>query len=117
MSAKFERRDGFSFIPRNNDITELEETLLNVSFDNQVAYDIMDIQESIKQAKIIKRVCLYNVLLYPMMWTFTRMFFGKEYAQERTAVYKLSMKYLRKKINAEQFTKILQDMMNDGKII
>lgn len=116
MSAKYEDRDGFTFLPTKK-LSEFQETILNVAFDNQIHFDILEAEELVKEKKVLKRVCIYNIVLFPLQYMFTFMLFGREYASERKILFKLSIKYLRKKITVDEFKKELNNMVENGKML
>lgn len=120
MSANYEKRDGFTWVP-DKTLNKAQETLLNISFDHQINSDILEAEmklyEQTSEKKVLRNVCLYNVILFPVQYIFTLLLFGNSYAKERTILFKLSIKYLRNKITVEQFKNDLQKMIADGKII
>lgn len=115
MSASHKPIDGFVYFPET--LNQFEEAMFCSQFDVQVDYDVMDIQKELKDNKILKRVCLYKLVIFIPEIIFTFIMFGRKASGYKVKESKLYYQYFRGRITIEKFKKELTDIMNSGNIV
>lgn len=114
MSASYKDRDGSVYFPHR--LNQFEESMFCMQFDAQVEFDILDIKQEMKENKLLRRVCLYKILLFIPEFLLTFCLFGFKTSTLRMTETKLYWKFLRKQISYEKFEKDLTKLTKSGKI-
>lgn len=103
MSAKYNDKDGMAFIPKGKGkIDPLVVSLIESVFDEQADYDEDDIKASIIEHKMLKRIALTKVMLYPIEFFVYWLIIGDREARQLTKLKNIYWKILFKKVDLEQ---------------
>lgn len=104
MSATFSNDDKdwkkSSF--RHGRFTDTEFTLLESTFDEQTDFDVNVIEKKMEQEKILRNVCLYKVIIFPVELALVYILLGKKKAKRHKELTSLYLNYLRKKITLKR---------------
>lgn len=107
MLAKIDEKMGVGVIIEGSEMEQIHYAML---FDEYVDEEIRQIEEQIKEDKILRRVCWIKTLCYPLELLLTRVLLGKIWASERVDQQKVFKDYLNKKIDVKQFQIKLMDL-------
>ena len=105
MSATFDKRDGAIFAPKI--CNKLEQEMFSAYFDQQVDYDLAIMKKEMEETKLLRKMSLVKILVFPILYPLTRIFIGKALADDVLYCQKLYWKFLRKKITPTEFKNLL----------
>lgn len=115
MSAELDKRDRKWLIANSpRQLNELEQVLLETTFDEQTEYDINLIEKEQRQTSFLKRVAIYKLITFFPDYILTLILFPKKYRETKRKTLDLYTKFLFKKINLERMKKELKLLLSDG---
>lgn len=107
MSANFDKvnKNWLMGISKDNIISPLDEAVIQTVFEQESDEDEKIINLQIKQEIYLRKICLLNILIFPIEWVLTRLIFDKQYTELKTKAVKIDLLLYRRKINIEEFRK------------
>lgn len=102
---------------KQGNFSQLEIDIVSAAFDHQTDFDEKAILENIKRKKLFKKICLYEILLFPITIFFSFLIFGLQEAKERWQFNKLYIQYFFNKLSIEKAQKKLALITKDSIVI
>ncbi len=90
--------------------SEMEQIHFAMLFDEYVDEEVRQMEETIKEDKILRKVCLIKTICYPLELLVTYILLGKIWTAERVEQQKVFKDYLKKKIDIKEFQIKLMDL-------
>lgn len=103
MSATYSKKDGFFHIERKPD--PLFENIIVMAFDDVTNIDELEIKQELEETKLLKRLALVKILLYPFEVTLSKIFLPKNCTSEIKKMQSIHWKFVRGKLNTREFKK------------
>ncbi len=113
MGANYDPKD--QIITPTFKLTEAEEEMITILFDTHVDWYIYDFKERIKETKALKAICLIKTLVGIPEILISYVIFP-QYARERVQCQKMYWKFLRNKLDLDEFKNELNSLVRNSKL-
>jgi hypothetical protein len=119
MSASFNKIDNqwLRSIFKQGKFDKVELAMLESLFDEHTDEDARTLENNQKQEKLLRRICIYKFITFPVEILAILVTLGLDKAIEHKDLTKLYLQYFNKKITLYQFQVKLHNFGETGKIL
>lgn len=112
MSGYKDNKMGWFFSPHGK-VDPFEESMFASLFDDETDYEILEIENNIKEFNLYRKLAIVKTLNFPFEIFWLYLFLGKKYSDNRWETQKLYNKIIKRKINLEEFRKELTRLVKE----